>query len=55
MKSANAREYINEIIGDLLDIKYEDQLTDLIIWAYDKGWEEGREDMREEQLNSIDD
>jgi|GEM_PF-6232038 hypothetical protein len=47
MKTTEAIEHIQEIISNNgLDI---DDLAALVIWAYDKGWAEGREDYIEEQ------
>ena len=49
MKSAIAREYVQDIFGSSLSIDHEDSLVDLIIWAYDQGCTEGREDLIEER------
>jgi hypothetical protein len=48
MKSQDAKEYIEDCRkpDKTLD---EQELIDLVIWAYDKGWSEGIADYREEQ------
>ena len=48
MKSQEAREYVEEILEASSKTTL-DELTDLVIWAYDQGWVEGREDYKEEQ------
>ncbi len=45
MKTAEAIEYIKDIM-DETDTRIQ-ELADLLIWAYDEGWMEGREDYRE--------
>lgn len=47
MKLSDAKSYIEETMDErgLFDV-YE--LSELILWAYDKGWSEGIEDYREE-------
>lgn len=48
MKIEDAKEYIRDEItkkdGDLVQ-----NLAELLVWAYDKGWSEGIEDYREDQ------
>jgi hypothetical protein len=46
MDREDAKEYIKDILSDM---NHEEELIKLVIWAYDKGWEEGIEDYREEQ------
>lgn len=48
MKTANALEYIEDCRKENgeLDIR---ELAYLVIWAYDQGWVDGRNDLREEQ------
>ena len=48
MKTNEAITAIKEILPRDLHWLAE-PLADLTIWAYDKGWTEGREDYREEQ------
>ena len=49
MKLDEAKEYIAECRKDngLLAVQ---ELAELILWAYDKGWSEGIEDYREEKF-----
>ena len=43
MNREDARQYLLDCIRDNEDV------LDLIVWAYDTGWKEGIEDYREEQ------
>jgi len=52
MENKDIKQYIRDVIADSdsgLSQLQEKELGDLIIWAYDKGWQEGIEDYREEQ------
>ncbi len=52
MENKDIKQHIRDVIGESdsgLSPLQEKELGDLIIWAYDKGWQEGREDYREEQ------
>ena len=51
MKSKDAKEYVEECRNDdgSLDT---DELIELILWSYDKGWSEGIEDYREEYCST---
>ena len=47
MKIADAKKHAKEFINTEWTDKIE-ELADLILWAYDKGWSEGIEDYLEE-------
>lgn len=49
MKTIDAIDAFNDLPRNYMGKIRTRDLVDLIIWAYDKGWEEGREDYREEQ------
>jgi hypothetical protein len=46
MKTENAMEYLVQIMGET--DKRLSELCDLLLWTYDKGWTDGREDHCEE-------
>lgn len=46
MKTQDALDYLKEIMPENVNWPI-DELCDLIIWAYDKGWEEGISDHEE--------
>lgn len=48
MKTEEAQMLIKEIIPEYHTLQIE-SLTNLLLWAFDKGWEEGIEDFKEEQ------
>jgi hypothetical protein len=48
MKIKDAKEYIEDYRLENGSLN-EQGIADLIVWAYDQGWVEGREDYREEQ------
>lgn len=48
MKIEEAQEYVYEITDELMP-GYNKKLVNLVMWAYDQGWSESREELREEQ------
>ncbi len=53
MKLKDAKDLINEC-KDKDGILIEQELESLLIWAFDKGWQEGRDELRNHIFDSLD-
>ena len=51
MKLIDAQEYVKEVLA-MKEIDKLSELSNLVIWAYDKGYSEGSEDYIADKINN---